>query len=250
MAARFSGDGEPFNGFVRIANGHPQWTGKVELVEKHLLDPMQWRTPRRVFVNSMSDLFHEGLPDAAIDRVFAVMAMCPQHTMQCLTKRPARMLRYIANRPDRAFSNVWLGCSVEDQQRADERREPMRQLAEAGWNTFVSYEPALGPVDWTGWEFLRWLIIGGESGPGARPFDIAWMRSSIAWCRAHGIPPFAKQLGAHPIGCEVILFDRKGSDMVEWSEDLRVREFPRGAPDTWTNANRHARTRSEFPKEK
>ena len=92
------------------------WTGRVNLAEKHLLDPLKWRTPRRVFVNSMSDLFHEGLPDAAIDRVFAVMAQCPQHTFQVLTKRPCRMAALSEYDPQ---PNVWLGCSVEDQKRAD-----------------------------------------------------------------------------------------------------------------------------------
>lgn len=94
------------------------------------------------------------------------------------------------------LKNVILGCSVEDQVRADERRSPMAELADAGWATFVSYEPALGAVDWTGWEFLRGLISGGESGPGARPSHPDWHRAARDFCAHHGIPFFFKQWGA------------------------------------------------------
>ena len=93
---RFCAPGKPFDGFVKITKSGPRWTGKVELVEKHLMDPLKWKQPKRIFVNSMSDLLHEKLSDEAIDRVFAVMALCPQHTFQVLTKRPARMLAYLS----------------------------------------------------------------------------------------------------------------------------------------------------------
>lgn len=99
--------------------------------------------------------------------------------------------------------NVWIGASVEDQKRADERRRPMLDLAEAGWNTFVSYEPALGPVDWSGWQFLKWLIGGGESGPNARPSHIDGHREARDFCAAYGIPYFFKQWGAWTPGVNV-----------------------------------------------
>lgn len=169
----------PFKGFAVMKNGRPQWTGRVELIESMLDAPLHWRKPRRVFVNSMSDLFHEALPDEAIDQVFAVMALCPQHTFQVLTKRPERMLAYFCNEwvwnrvdafmdelimdrvdpnerrkddlraiaPDLAgdpLRNVWLGVSVEDQATADERIPLLLQTPAAV--RFVSYEPALGPL--------------------------------------------------------------------------------------------------------
>lgn len=181
MAARFArpSDGYdiengPFYGFVHRVNSHPAWTGKVELIPDKLLEPLSWRKPRRIFVNSMSDLFHEALPDSAIDQVFAVMALCPQHTFQVLTKRPERMREYLDGAPwgmieevaeeicdknpkarpisvadllniDRIpLPNVWLGVSVEDQGTCDERVPVL--LKTPSIIRFVSYEPALGPV--------------------------------------------------------------------------------------------------------
>lgn len=187
-----------YNGTTKIVNGKTVWTGKIGLSERALMKPLKRKKPTTWFVNSMSDLFHDGVPDESIDKVFAVMALTPQHTYQVLTKRSARMREYcssdatlgrvlslanswlqsdgrieIAHKADGLggimLPNVWLGVSTERQKEADERREPLRALAAQGWTTFVSFEPALGPIDWRGWEFLRWLISGGESGPGARP---------------------------------------------------------------------------------
>jgi protein gp37 len=266
-AARFSksdlennnnGD-QPFHGFVTRVNGHPAWTGKVELVEKHLHDPLHWKKPRRIFVNSMSDLFHEALLDTDIIAVFRVMGACPQHTFQVLTKRPERMLELLSQRrwrdlgqgyfaplirnegcdgDARYLPNVWLGVSVEDQATADERIPLLLQTPAAV--RFVSYEPALGPVYLlpvcTG---LDWVIVGGESGPGARPFDLKWARSTIEQCKAAGVACFVKQFGAKPFyrpeypngntKGETAFLDlksKKGGDWDEWPADLRVREFP------------------------
>lgn len=255
MAARFAGPDEPFTMFARRTPSGPRWTGKVELVEKHLADPLKWRKPRKIFVNSMSDLFHEALPDEAIDRVFAVMVLCRQHTFQVLTKRPERMREYCsalhtANNDERQqrigqrytwpLPNVWLGVSVEDQPTADERILWLLKTPAAV--RFVSYEPALGPVGLANHfphvHGMRndkfWIIVGGESGPGARPFDIQWARNTVAQCKAAGVACFVKQLGTHPypgsLGSgrmpEMALKDRKGGDWNEWPEDLRVREFP------------------------
>ncbi|MCU1325625.1 MAG: hypothetical protein JWN34_995 [Bryobacterales bacterium] len=239
--------GEPF---ARILESGPRWTGKVELIEKSLTLPLKWKKPKRIFVNSLSDLFHEGLTDERIDRVFAVMALCPQHTFQVLTKRPERMLEYLSSVPLNSgpLPNLWLGVSCEDQDTASARIPLLLQTPAAV--SFVSYEPALGPVDFTRLsdgrinslnavyvtgENLDWIIVGGESGPGARPFDIQWARSTIAQCKAAGVACFVKQLGAKPFGWKFPhlpdsdispLKDRKGGDPLEWPEELRVQEFP------------------------
>jgi protein gp37 len=273
--------------FARILQSGPRWTGDVELIESALSLPLKWRAPKRIFVNSMSDLFHEALTDEQIDRVFAVMALCPQHVFQVLTKRPERMLAYMTG--PTAFTqwppqNVWLGTSVEDQATADARIPLLLQTAATV--RFVSYEPALGPVDFRRWlndlripscmsgdgpyqgpNRIDWIIVGGESGPGSRPFDLRWARQTVEQCKEAGVACFVKQFGAWILGdhagftvnrwllpdgsvftppiigpragerpCKAngylvdaigfSLFDRKGGDMAEWPEDLRVREFP------------------------
>src|SRR5579872_16983 len=219
QAARFRGPGKPFEGFVHTVNGYPAWTGKVALMEKHLEDPMHWTTPRRIFVNSMSDLFHEALSDRDILRVMRVMDRAPQHTYQVLTKRPKRMRdfmrEHLHGKPPRY---LWLGVSVEDQATGDERVPLLVQTPAA--LRFVSYEPALGPVDFGGdLAALDWLIIGGESGPGARPFEIRWAERAIKDCHSCGVACFVKQLGA-----SVMARDSKGGNPEEWPEHLRVRE--------------------------
>lgn len=281
------------------------WGGRkftdVQTHADRLDAPLRWRKPARIFVNSMSDLFHEDVPDEFIDRVFAVMALARQHAFLALTKRPARMREYmtmpglskrIAERmiadherllikrreilPGNGFGlgglrvwplpNVHLGVSVENQQTADERIPLLLQTpAVVRW---VSYEPALGPIDFTAIHYtdedtecvwnaltgehevlnstspdcvttaedgntrLDWIVVGGESGPRARPFDIAWARQTVQQSKAAGVPVFVKQLGADPrdphwdMGGMVTLRDSKGGDPSEWPEDLRVREWP------------------------
>jgi protein gp37 len=224
--------------------------------EKTLMQPRHWRKPKKIFVENQSDLFGDWYTDEQVDRVFYMMALCPQHTFQIITRRPLRMLAYLSNSAAPfhwPLVNCWLGVSVENQATADARKQPIEALAKLGWVTFVSYEPALELVDWSGWEFLKWLIIGGESGTGARPFDVDWARQAIQWCRAFTVACFMKQVGLNPmvymahnqewdwpfpvlgvVKCEdvdkhmnkIYLKDRKGGDMSEWPEDLRVREFP------------------------
>ncbi|UDL90346.1 phage Gp37/Gp68 family protein [Mesorhizobium sp. PAMC28654] len=210
---------------VDTKNG-PVWTGEVRFNEEWLTQPLRWTKPRMIFVCAHADLFYEAVPDEWIDRVFAVMALAPQHIFQVLTKRPDRMRAYIDafNAGDRhilghareisskplvlddilpegakqevaPLPNVWLGTSVEDQARADERREPLRDIANAGWLTWVSYEPALGMVDWRGWEFIRWMVSGGESGPNARPHNPEWHYATRDFCAPNGIPYLFKQWG-------------------------------------------------------
>jgi protein gp37 len=219
--------------FARILNSGPRWTGKVELIEKALSIPLYWKKPRRIFVNSMSDLFHESLSDEDINRVFSVMVLCQQHTFQILTKRPERMLAYVTSEMDWTLPNVHLGVSVEDQATADARIPILLQTPAA--KRFVSYEPALNIVSFKYLKGIDQLIIGGESGPSARPFDLDWVRDVIQQCRGWGVAPFFKQAGANVFDSSLTALgrsgivhfkDRKGADWSEWPEDLRVREFP------------------------
>ncbi|MCK9496154.1 MAG: phage Gp37/Gp68 family protein [Dehalococcoidia bacterium] len=292
---------------------------RVQVLDEHrLTEPMRAKKPRAYFVDSMSDLFHEDVQDEVLDRVFAVMALSPQHIFMILTKRPERMRAYITGDPaarrDRmaailredfggvrdsvvdglvvagaravaagleggwrslVLGNVWLGVSVEDQERADERIPLLLDTPAAV--RFLSCEPLLGPVDLTrvdgaglGIDFLgkfdalegitgsetrriSWVIVGGESGKGARPFEVDWARDLRDQCQNAGVAFFMKQLGARVYDCElsrsegeeidewpdgvsftpdedyrvrIKLKSQHGSHPEEWPEDLRVREFP------------------------
>lgn len=233
VAKRFSGPGQPYEGLVRInAAGErtDDWNGQVHFIEKHLLDPLSWRKPKRVFVNSMSDLFHENVSDEQRNRIFAVMALCPHHTFQVLTKRPERMLAYMTEacteegglRIGRAaaalfhgtslrdrhlslaeqaavsnqfewkeLNHVWMGVSDEGNQH--QRIDILRQVPAAV--RFISAEPLIfdpGTVDLTG---IDWVIVGGESGTGARPMEPDWARSLRDQCQAASVPFFFKQWG-------------------------------------------------------
>ena len=190
---------------------------KLALAPQHILrKPVSWRAPRMIFVNSMGDLFHEDAPDWWINRVFAVMRDSPQHSFQCLTKRARRMRDYIlawsavADRIRRRhpnghklrwpFANVWLGVSVEDQRPAEERLPLLLETpASVRW---ASVEPLLEAVDLRAWLHpggLDWVVVGGESGPGARPFDLAWAQHILKQCRVADVPCFIKQLGVRPV---------------------------------------------------
>jgi protein gp37 len=246
-AIRISGPGQKYGGVVRSTPAGPRWTGVVRLVEAALDQPLRWTKPRRIFVNSMSDLFHEKVELEWIDRIFDVMGRAPQHTFQVLTKRPVSMRSYMRGRYREnngwSLPNIWLGVSVEDQATADERIPLLLQTPAA--LRWVSYEPALAPVMFGGagptWLGKRsngergidWLVVGGESGPGARPFDLTWARSTLAQGRAAGVRAFVKQLGSRPFDSQYgsgrypVCRDRKGGDPTEWPEDLRVRDYPR-----------------------
>ncbi len=244
-------------GLTQPSKAGPVWTGEVRFNEQWLDQPLRWKRPRMIFVCAHSDLFHESVPDAWIDCVFAVMALCPQHTFQVLTKRSARMRDYfrettgwrariaellneskpsplwngnvyhgwqnLHGRPD-GLPNVWLGVSVEDQQRADERIPDL--LATPAAVHWISAEPLLGPVnleewlicpnareglsmdpstgayeccsrcDWTGFVGgLDWVVAGGESGQGARPMHPDWACALRDQCAAADVPFFFKQWG-------------------------------------------------------
>ncbi|MGA9722682.1 MAG: phage Gp37/Gp68 family protein [Candidatus Binatus sp.] len=262
----------------------------VKLHPERLDQPLRWRAPRRIFVNSMSDLFHEDVPDEFIDQVFAVMAMASArgHTFQVLTKRPERMRDYFlgaetgnnykafdintramaigaclgdylflhgprefgeklvnlshgypadadnwgAGQDDQMLlplQNVWLGVSVENQVTADERIATLINTPAA--IHFLSVEPLLEPIDLgpihvKGEPQIQWVIVGGESGPDARPCHTDWIRKIIKQCKRSRVPVFVKQLGSD-LSRLYSMKDLHGGNPAEWSEDLRIREFPR-----------------------
>jgi protein gp37 len=309
-----------YEGLAVYGKNGPRWTGKARLWPADLSMPIRVRQPARIFVADMGDLFYEEVPDEVIAVVFGVMALACHHTYQVLTKRADRMQALLstlsleaciaaavradvvctkrqskairdalpADSPFRSnaegslwpLPNVWIGVSVEDQARANERIPALLDTPAAV--RFLSIEPQLGPIDLTRIDAFRsppwpaslpgepktyldalrgtglrpsqfgvsiesdlgrhvdWVIVGGESGPGARAFDIAWARSVVAQCREAQVPAFVKQLGAHPIRTtddddlesppglrhQLPLRDRKGAAPSEWPADLRVREMP------------------------
>jgi protein gp37 len=170
---------------VRYSNGF-----KVTLHPDLVDAPRSWKTPRVIFVNSMSDLFHEKVPLAFIQKVFATMRACPQHTFQILTKR-SRRLAELAPKLDWA-PNVWMGVSVEDD-RVLTRIDDLRTIPSAV--RFLSCEPLIGPVDDINLTGIDWVIVGGESGPGARPMKIEWVRAIFKKCRKAKAAFFFKQWG-------------------------------------------------------
>ncbi len=277
QAARFCGPGQAYEGLVKLTAHGPRWTGEVRTVREHLMDPLHWRRPRRIFTDSMSDLFFEGFEDWQIDQVVAVMMISclheasQGHVFQTLTKRPARMRSYFSDpktqeRVARAAGRlmedgdgwldeiyhrkegllhprIWWGTSVENQAAADERIPEI--LATPAAVRFLSCEPLIGGVDLGRWlrgggepgsgqpgpratqqgaatpdqgasqavgnvaephlgpgtraraatppPHLSWVIAGCESGPGARPCDVAWFRSLRDQCAAAAVPFFLKQ---------------------------------------------------------
>jgi protein gp37 len=156
-----------------------------------LLDvPRKWRQPRVVFVNSMSDLFHEEVPEAYIARIFATMRDCPHHTFQVLTKRAERLAALAPKLP--WPENVWMGVSVEDK-RVVSRIDSLRQVPAA--LRFLSLEPLIGPLEDLPLDGIGWVIVGGESGPRSRPIRREWVNSILRQCRAAGVAFFFKQWG-------------------------------------------------------
>lgn len=309
LTARLEAMGhQGYAGLTKIGTGPKRrvWTGEFREVPEMLDVPLRKRKPTTWFVNSMSDLFGEGVSNEFISAVFGVMAATPLHTYQALTKRAERLPEWVAWVAKRIVDgrrmfphdddgwmarqlfrssvcrypvrdvpqnhggawplpNVWLGVSVEDRKHGLLRIEHLRRTPAAV--RFLSIEPLLedlGQIDLTD---IHWVIVGGESGPGARPFDLAWARSIRDQCKAAGVPFFFKQAGAMPrvedaraptpeeiaahekrrmhqpprmrgtlssIETFLKVKDKKGGDPAEWPEDLRIREYPRayraGAP--------------------
>ena len=324
---------ERYKGRAPVTDGgKPQWTGNVRLAVNAIKQVIRWQKPRRIFLTAMGDPFHESLSNEQIAALFGLMAVCPQHTFQVLTKRAKRMREWfvwaaeqiklagedgswtpfarelvellddaklatrinedgIARAPsDEAWPlpNVWLGVSVENQDAANERIPEL--LAVPAAVHFLSCEPLIEAVDLANaagderceecgepvlTDFFRasqscgctiegpeplacdridWVIVGGESGHNARPFDLAWARAIVKQCKYAGTAVFVKQLGLRAQGewlppntpsprtirlkdCRdpdpskhrFMLDDSHGGDMSEWPEDLRVREMPGGA---------------------
>jgi protein gp37 len=187
---------ETFAERFRGVPGHPYEQGfDLKLIPASLALPFTWPRPRMAFVNSMSDLFHEGVPGAYVDAVVSVMQAASWHTYQVLTKRSDRMGEYLRSRRDdvEASPHIWWGVSVEDRRHGLPRVDHLRS-APAGLR-FLSVEPLLedlGPIDLAG---IGWVIAGGESGPGARPMHPDWVRSVRDRCGAAGVPFFFKQWG-------------------------------------------------------
>jgi len=193
MAARLERMGmEKYEGTTRISGSRQVWTGRIRLDERSLELPLAWHKPRRIFVNSMSDLFHEDVPETFIARVWSVMAAAHRHTFQILTKRPERMLSVLTSAKLARLSNVWLGTSVEH---ADfkVRIAVLRRVPAVV--RFLSLEPLLGPLDGLDLRGIHWVIVGGESGPRARPMRTEWVEDIRCQCEARGVPFFFKQWG-------------------------------------------------------
>lgn len=191
MARRLDAMGQQkYAGTTRVSGGRAKWNGKINIDRNSLELPLKWKTPKTIFVNSMSDLFHEDVPLAFIKDVFATMRAATQHTFQVLTKRAER-LAYLAGDlswPD----NVWMGVSVESKDyvgRIDHLRETRAAVK------FLSLEPLLGPLDKLDLRNIDWAIAGGESGPHARPISPEWVRSIRDQCKAANVAFHFKQWG-------------------------------------------------------
>jgi protein gp37 len=187
---------ETFAERFRGVPGHPYEQGfDLKLIPQKLAEPLKWNAQKSVFVNSMSDLFHEGISDAYIERVARVMAMAPWHTFQVLTKRADRLHELLASKLAFAarLAHIWWGVSVEDREYGLPRVEHLRAAPAA--MRFLSVEPLLedlGEIDLSG---IDWVIVGGESGHGARPMDAAWVQNIRRRCEGAGVPFFFKQWG-------------------------------------------------------
>lgn len=256
-------------------DGDPRTSGPGFGLAVHpdaLTEPLRWKKPRKVFVNSMSDLFHARVPREFLVRVFAVMAATPQHSFQILTKRPERAARILTDlcrcgaghppgehfrssmewaatshsptyvpglehglyhRSGWPLPNVWIGTSIESDGYT-RRLDALRKTPST--TRFVSAEPLLGPLPTADFTGISWVIIGGESGPGARPFDPRWAADLIDQSRQAGAAPFVKQLGSvwardtTYAGKTVAAHgDTKGGNPDYWPAHLRVREYPQEA---------------------
>jgi len=190
IAARFSKPGLPYEGLAKMTTHGPRWTGEVLCVEEHLFDPLQQKRPKTFFVNSMSDLFHEAVEFDFIHRVFKVMQGAHWHRFQILTKRSERLAKLGPHLP--WPENVWMGVSVEN----DDYTSRIDHLRGTGARIkFLSLEPLLGPLPNLNLRGIDWVIVGGESGPGARPIAVEWVTDIRDQCQHAGVAFFFKQWG-------------------------------------------------------
>jgi protein gp37 len=192
LAARLQAMGSPkYEGTTRKSGRRHVWTGRLNIDQAALDAPFRWRRPMRIFVNSMSDLFQDAVPNEIIESIWSVMTKANWHTYQILTKRPDRMLE-IVSQFDNYLSNVWLGTSVENASYLD--RIDMLRLVPAQVR-FVSFEPLLGPIAPVNLADIHWAIVGGESGPGARPIAQEWVEEVRVACQDQNVAFFFKQWG-------------------------------------------------------
>ena len=188
---------ERFAERFRGVKGHPYEHGFDLMLRPERLDqPLKWRRSRMIFVNSMSDVFHKDVPVDFIDRVFDTMEEADQHVFQVLTKRSSLMRRYVNARYQggKAPDHIWLGTSVENNSKISR----IRHLRETNAVVrFLSLEPLIGPIEDLDLDGIHWVIVGGESGPGARPIDPDWVRDIRDRCLDAGVPFFFKQWGGY-----------------------------------------------------
>lgn len=193
MAARLQSMGHPaYVGVTRRSGKRPVWTGRINVNEKALAIPLGWRKPRKIFVNSMSDLFQDGVPTELISRVWDVMGSAYWHTFQILTKRPDNMFTVIKEAGFPTLANVWLGTSVESA-KCKTRIGLLRRVPAA--IRFISFEPVVGAVGKVNLDGIHWAIVGGESGPGARLMEKGWVEELRTQCTDQKVAFFFKQWG-------------------------------------------------------
>ena len=200
---------------------------RLALHTKELEKPLSWKKPRTIFVCSMSDLFHSDVPTEFIEAVFETIEQTPQHAYQILTKRADRLADFFESRA--CPPNAWLGVTVENREHGLPRIDFLRQVKAP--IRFLSLEPLLEALDGMDLRGLDWVIIGGESGPKARPFDLIWCHKIIKQCGGSDIPVFVKQLGANPVyfgspDWPRGYFGPNGENMDKWPASLRIRQMP------------------------
>ena len=193
MAARLQAMGmAKYAGTTRKSGKRHVWTGRVNFDKAALAAPLTWKKPQRIFVNSMSDLFQDKADEAFIRQVWRVMERAHWHSFQVLTKRPERMLEILSKPEFQTLPNVWLGTSVESEEYLERidllRRVPARIR-------FISFEPLLGPIADPNLSGFQWAIVGGESGPRARPMQAWWVEELRGACERQKVAFFFKQWG-------------------------------------------------------
>lgn len=176
---------------IALSGDGKQWSGAVTLDRRHLTDPFSWRKPYVIATGFHGDWAR--LPEKDQSEILTVIRNCERHDFRMLTKAPGYLLEFLAGW--RALGNMSIGFSVMNQQEADRMRQAVAVISGMGWRTHVWYEPAIGPVNWQGWEFLELIIAGGESGSKARPANPKWFRDTRDFCQSNGIAFKFKQWG-------------------------------------------------------
>ena len=224
MAARYSKPGMPYHGIARTTESGARWTGQVSIIEHMIDQPIRWKKPKMIFVNSMSDLFHEKLKREFIVDLFSIMNQANHHTYQILTKRAERLARlnYCLDWQE----HIWMGVSIEDQ-KTTWRIENLR-FTDAKVK-FLSIEPLIDEITDLDLTDIDWVIVGGESGYKARIMEEDWALRIVSQCQTENVPVFVKQMGTAWAKEKGIRNDSKGKDQEHWNPDLRINKMPKGA---------------------